>query len=305
MALGNGKPRAGGRAVLRRADRRPHAERAGVPAAGRPGADLVDGGAPRGDLLQHAPFLRRDGPLHARRRPRVSRPRHSGDASEGRRQAGPREDLRSPASTRRGRRSSSNTSSGTARSGEARLDIPKIAVDRPQTLAATVRAGRDGIERLDLRREGRHREGRARRADQAQPTRRASIARCCPAEQAPRVFANLNRLRARGLYRDALAYHDLGARSRDDRLGAREQAGHRGRRDARAQRIAGAVSRHQEAAADARDVASSRPRLVQWDTPIPPPEAYEHPREDVGVQGSDRLQGRARAISAKTSGRWT
>ena len=37
------------------------------------------------------------------------------------------------------------------RRGEARLDIPKIAVDRPQTLAATVRAGRDGIERLDLR----------------------------------------------------------------------------------------------------------------------------------------------------------
>src|SRR6185369_15987243 len=37
------------------------------------------------------------------------------------------------------------------RKGEARLDIPKIAVDRPQTLAATVRAGRDGIERLDLR----------------------------------------------------------------------------------------------------------------------------------------------------------
>src|SRR5262249_52001999 len=37
------------------------------------------------------------------------------------------------------------------RRGEARLDIPKIAVERPQTLAALVRAGRDGIERLDLR----------------------------------------------------------------------------------------------------------------------------------------------------------
>ena len=45
--------------------------------------------------------------------------------------------------------------------------------------------------------------------------------------------------------------------------------------------------------------------IVQWDTPIPPPEAYEHPREDVDVQGSDRLQGRRRAISARTSGRWT
>src|SRR5258708_11648524 len=37
------------------------------------------------------------------------------------------------------------------RSGVARLDVPKIAVDRPQTLAATVRAGRNGIDRLDLR----------------------------------------------------------------------------------------------------------------------------------------------------------
>src|SRR4029079_13693913 len=37
------------------------------------------------------------------------------------------------------------------RRGEVRLDIPKIAVARPQTLAARVRAGRDGIERLDLR----------------------------------------------------------------------------------------------------------------------------------------------------------
>src|SRR5204862_6741958 len=35
--------------------------------------------------------------------------------------------------------------------GEVHLDIPKIAVDRPQALAARVRAGKDGIERLDLR----------------------------------------------------------------------------------------------------------------------------------------------------------
>ena len=73
------------------------------------------------------------------------------DASEGRRQAGPREDLGHRLRRRRGPPSSSSTSSGTAARGEARLDIPKVAVDRPQTLAATVRAGRDGIERLDLR----------------------------------------------------------------------------------------------------------------------------------------------------------
>jgi hypothetical protein len=37
-------------------------------------------------------------------------------------------------------RSSSNTSSGAAERGN--LDIPKIAVERPQTLAAAVRADR-------------------------------------------------------------------------------------------------------------------------------------------------------------------
>src|SRR2546428_9465734 len=37
------------------------------------------------------------------------------------------------------------------RRGDMRLDIPKIAVDRPQALAATVRAGQDGVDRLDLR----------------------------------------------------------------------------------------------------------------------------------------------------------
>ena len=40
--------------------------------------------------------------------------------------------------------------------GEVHLDIPKIAVERPQTLAATVRDGKDGIERLDLRDQSGH-----------------------------------------------------------------------------------------------------------------------------------------------------
>src|ERR1051326_4143710 len=37
------------------------------------------------------------------------------------------------------------------RRGTAKLDVPKIAVERPQTLAAHVRAGKDGLDRLDLR----------------------------------------------------------------------------------------------------------------------------------------------------------
>ena len=96
------------------------------------------------------------------------------------------------------------------RSGVARLDIPKIAVDRPQTLAATVRAGRDGIERLDLRvkvdTEKDERDALIKRSDEFRVDRTM-----LSAEQATAVFANLNRLRAAGAYRDALAYHDLGA----------------------------------------------------------------------------------------------
>src|SRR6185436_16829018 len=95
------------------------------------------------------------------------------------------------------------------RTRTARLDIPKIAVDRPQTLAATVRAGRDGVERLDLR----------VKVDTEKDERDALIQRTADervdrtilsAEQARAVVANLGRLRAGGLYRDALAYHDLG-----------------------------------------------------------------------------------------------
>src|SRR2546428_7434336 len=94
--------------------------------------------------------------------------------------------------------------------GEMRLDIPKIAVDRPQTLAASVRDGRAGIERLDLRlkvdAEKDEREALVMRTDETRVDRTM-----LSAEQANAVVANLNRLREAGLYRDALAYHDLGA----------------------------------------------------------------------------------------------
>src|SRR5437867_8211200 len=95
------------------------------------------------------------------------------------------------------------------RRGNLRLDIPKIAVDRPQTLAASVRAGRDGIERLDVRvkvdTEKDERDALIKRAADERVDRTV-----ISAEQVSAVFANLNRLRAAGLYRDALSYHDLG-----------------------------------------------------------------------------------------------
>ena len=93
--------------------------------------------------------------------------------------------------------------------GEAKLDIPKIAVDRPQTLAATVRADRTASSGLDLR----------VKADTEKDERDALIQRTADervdrtvisAEQVRAVIANLDRLRKAGIYRDALAYHDLG-----------------------------------------------------------------------------------------------
>src|SRR5205814_609971 len=79
----------------------------------------------------------------------------------------------------------------------------------PQTTAATVRVGRDGIDRLDLRvkvdTEKDEREALIKRTDEIRVDRTI-----ISAEQARAVFANLNRLRAAGVYRDALAYHDLG-----------------------------------------------------------------------------------------------
>ncbi|HEV8254104.1 MAG TPA: hypothetical protein VGQ78_05075, partial [Vicinamibacteria bacterium] len=92
---------------------------------------------------------------------------------------------------------------------ELRLDIPKVAVDRPSALAARVRAGRDGIEQLDLRV-----KVDTEKDERAELVKRAAEERVdrqiLSAEQARGVVENLGRLRAEGLYKDALAYHDLG-----------------------------------------------------------------------------------------------
>jgi zinc carboxypeptidase len=161
------------------------------------------------------------------------------------------------------------------RRGTVKLDIPKVALERPQTLAAAVRAGRDGLERLDLRvkvdTEKDERDALVKRTDE----RRVDNT-MMSAEQARAVLANLGRLRAAGLYRDALAYHDLGT------LRLTIAWEHESKP---ATEVVAALEANGEPAPfpDIRktvgDVAR-RPRsgdapLVQWDTPIPPPEAAE------------------------------
>ena len=159
------------------------------------------------------------------------------------------------------------------RAGEARLDIPKVAVDRPQTLAALVRSGKDGIDRLDLRikvdTEKDDRVELVKRADELRVDRTIMSA-----EQLTAVVANLSRLRAAGLYKDALAYPGLGS--------VRVTAGWEHESKAGVETVATldpngtprALPDIRKAAPSAAAAVQGGP-MVQWDTPIPPPEAYE------------------------------
>ncbi len=178
------------------------------------------------------------------------------------------------------------------RRGEARLDISKITVDRPQTLAATVRAGRDGVERLDLRMkvdtEKDEREALVRRTADERVDRTM-----LSAEQASAVFTNLARLHSANLYRDGLAYHDLGAIRVTIAWEHESKPGTEivSTLDSNGQaapfpdikRLLPSGWKTPSTADGARGLPSggpqgrqpSDPPIVQWDTPIPPPEAYE------------------------------
>ncbi|HJZ76407.1 MAG TPA: M14 family metallopeptidase [Vicinamibacterales bacterium] len=167
--------------------------------------------------------------------------------------------------------------------GAVRLDVPKVAVERPQTLAATVRAGKDGVERLDLRvkvdTEKDERETLIQRTDE----RRVDTS-MMSAEQVRAVLASLSRLRGAGLYRDALAYHDLGSlrltiawehesKPATEIVATLESNGTPAAfPDIRAATNTSAADAARRPPASAG--GNSEP-LVQWDTPIPPPEAAD------------------------------
>src|SRR5262249_44182694 len=159
------------------------------------------------------------------------------------------------------------------RRGEAHLDIPKVAVDRPQALAARVRAGKDGIEQLDLRvkvdTEKDQREALIKRAAEERVDRTIMSA-----EQGAAIVMKLARLRTAGLYRDALSYHDLGA--------LRVVIGWEHESKPGTELVAMLAPNGQPAPfADVRKLMPEGYRyeegqaITQWETPIPPPEAYE------------------------------
>ncbi|HEY0876727.1 MAG TPA: M14 family metallopeptidase [Vicinamibacterales bacterium] len=156
--------------------------------------------------------------------------------------------------------------------GVLRLDIPKVEIERPSALAAVVRAGRDGIERLDLRvKVDSERDERAALVRRA-PERQVD-GRIMSAEQTAALVEHLAQLRAAGLYADALAYPGL----REIRI----TAGWTHDVDPKAARVAALPPNGQPAPLP--DIRALLPagwrhsgeRIVQWDTPIPPPEAYE------------------------------
>ena len=152
--------------------------------------------------------------------------------------------------------------------GELRLDIPKIEMDRPRALAARVRAGERGITRLDVRvkvdTENDERDQLSKRTRSEQVDERI-----LSAAQVKATIEHLSSMRADGLYLNALAYHDLGD------LVVTAGWEHRIDWENEVEALLPAngepapvpdIHRFAVRAADGE--------LVQWDTPMPPGEAY-------------------------------
>ena len=156
--------------------------------------------------------------------------------------------------------------------GTLKLDVPKVAVERPSATAAVVRQGRPGIEALTLR----------VKVDSQRDERDALVVRAreervdtqiMSAEQAGAILKHLATLRAAGLYRDALAYHDLG----ELRITAHWAY------DAPADAEQTFTLETNGTPSPFPDIKTLVPQgyryaggpMVQWDTPIPPPEANE------------------------------
>ncbi len=153
--------------------------------------------------------------------------------------------------------------------GSTRLDLTEVATERPSAYSARVTAGKPGLTRLDLRvkvdSEKDEREALIRRAAEDRVDRTM-----LSAEQVTAAVANLEALRGAGLYKSALAYHDLGTL----RLGAHwEHAA-----TAATERVA--TLEPNGAPAAWPDIRKFLPTgyqyaggtLVQWDEPISPDE---------------------------------
>jgi len=156
--------------------------------------------------------------------------------------------------------------------GKVRLDVPNVEMDRPKAMAATVRAGAPGLERLEVR--VKVDTDRDEREELVLRERKEDVDDAIlSAEQALATIEILNDLRARGLYRDALAYHSL------EELAVIASWEHRpapGQERSATLRAEGTplpfpdVSRYLAEPGELVEPV----HFVQWDRPMPPPEAY-------------------------------
>ena len=161
------------------------------------------------------------------------------------------------------------------RAGERRLDIPKITMERPSLRRAVVAPGAsDGpaLPRLDLRvrvdseadeREALLIQARAEQVD----------ARMISAEQVAATLANLGALRDAGMYADALAWDDVGE------IGVWAEWSHEQNDSTR---VTATLPPNGSPAPlpvwtdlVPEGWSYDGERIVQWDTPIPPPEGHE------------------------------
>ena len=158
------------------------------------------------------------------------------------------------------------------RAGERRLDIPKITMERPSLRRAVIAAGAPALPRLDLRVRV-DSEADERDALLVQARGEQVDARMISGEQVAATLANLGALRDAGMYVDALAWDDVGE------IGVWAEWTHEQNDSARVT----ATLPGNGAPAPLPVWTDLLPegwsydgeRIVQWDTPIPPPEGHE------------------------------
>ena len=156
--------------------------------------------------------------------------------------------------------------------GQERLDIPKVNMDKPRALGAVVRDGLPGLERLDLR----------VKVDSERDQREELLFRATSedidmtllsAEQVAAMLENLALLRTAGMYVDSLAYNDL--RTMQIAAGWTFEV-NPDEQTITALEPNGSPTPHP----DVNDLIPAGYEhdggaMVQWDTPIPPPEGHE------------------------------
>lgn len=160
------------------------------------------------------------------------------------------------------------------RSGQARRDIPRVDLERPSALAATVLAGSEGLDSIDLRVQV-HFEHDERAILLERADEYAVDSSVMSATQATAMIDNLEALRARGLYAEELAFEGIGtirlAAGWDWDIGPETQVvaslGDNGVPLPRPT-VAGLLPSGES------EYGYSGEELVQWDTPIPPPEGH-------------------------------